>query len=172
MAHENRIGVGVACAVFRDQPGVGLQVLTSQRIGAIGFGLHALAGGWLESTDLSFERGADRELYEETGLERVDGPAADGVQAVHTVRTIIVPKEYDPDPTKSDFVTVYVFYPPGSTQGEPIVREPTKHAAWSWLTPRELQNLDHAGQLFPGVARAVGHMADDYRGRGRVAPFF
>lgn len=112
-----RIGVGVF--VLRSSHGpTSTEFIMGRRLGSVGAGTLALPGGHLEFGE-SFEECAQREVYEETGLQ------------VHNLRFITATNDVMKTEQKH-YVTIFMVAERVGDE-EPRVMEPDKCESWQWV---------------------------------------
>lgn len=117
---DKDLHIGVSVLVFNNKG----QVLLGKRIGVIGGGMYQAAGGHAEPNE-SFEHTANREVYEETGLE------------CHNLQFLCYQDNYYAVKGKwyrTFFYTALADYP----ENEPVNKEPDKCEGWAWY---DFENL-------------------------------
>jgi 8-oxo-dGTP pyrophosphatase MutT (NUDIX family) len=147
MPRPDDVGVGVALLLLWPAPAGRGRVLLGLRKGAHAAGVWAPPGGWLDRSDTSTWAAAQRELWEETGLELTRPPVPFawttedhpelGVRTVtlyHLVRISALP------------VGLYNVL----QLQEPPVREPDKCERWAWFSCEDLPD-----NLYPGLREAI-----------------
>lgn len=114
---SKEVRVGVAAVILRDGA-----VLLGERIGSHGANTWATPGGHLELGE-SVEACAERETYEETGLE------------VNSFKKLCFTNDIF-DMENKHYVTLFVVA--NSLSGEPKITEPDKCKQWKWFKLDEL----------------------------------
>ncbi|CAH6993682.1 ADP-ribose pyrophosphatase [Vibrio chagasii] len=114
---NNQVRVGVAAVIFREG-----RILLGERIGSHGANTWATPGGHLEIGE-SIEECAQRETFEETGLE------------VGSFKKLGFTNDIFEKEGKH-YVTLYVVAT--RTSGEPQVMEPHQCKQWQWFDLDEL----------------------------------
>ncbi|KAK1983935.1 NUDIX domain-containing protein [Colletotrichum cereale] len=128
--------VGVAAIIQRKDG----RIIVGQRKSSHGAGTIQLPGGHLEFGE-SFFLCAERETLEETGL-RVRG-----------VKVAAVTNDVFGDLGKH-YITIFVRCEMEDPDAEPINVEPEKCAGWSWVTWREVRDINEAAKE-PGGGQRV-----------------
>ncbi|KAG8197644.1 hypothetical protein JTE90_001574 [Oedothorax gibbosus] len=127
---EKRPGIGIAVFVTHNsKPNC---VILGKRKNGLGAGLYQLPGGKLEFGE-SFEEGAHREVFEETGLHLKN------IEYTHTVNSFYPEFDYH-------YVTVFMKAEIDDSESnwisEPQNLEPNKNEWWRWVQWNELPSTE------------------------------
>lgn len=117
---DKDLHIGVAVLVFNREG----KVLLGKRLSEMGHGMYQAPGGHAEPNE-SFEKTADREVYEETGLE------------THGIQFLCYQDNYFEAKDKwyrTFFYTAFLDYP----DAQPQNMEPEKNEGWDWYDINDL----------------------------------